>query len=919
MTGFYIPSLDAKDIYLQGDDLRISNHKYINSFDYSLDMIELKKISERKEWKLAKTDEFGKSYSSEIMNITFKYSVHEFNMVCPKYYVRYGYNILQSDLEDWKAYKDGKLVAIKVEEPMQEPIDEDLLPSYFKEEYAETNHTYKYYIGCIPTLVSKSKLRELLYENGFNYNGRHYCRFKRSSGSARVGKCLFIDDRYYKPMHRFEQCGLNVKRGDDIDLASFEAYISLLTSSIVDTISISPDNILVVDDYDSVFNDDAVVTEIGSDGMLTTTEKNISITNCIWDGQSLIDVSLMGKYADKGMILLRNKFFKSCCFNTNIQQFFKDHNITDISQINGRTHATRIEDIKLITTPSSIKFLKFGDFDTWLANICPYFGVVKFDKPTHFFDGRLVQIHYQLINTLQMSEDEVQALLQDDLDYINLINSDPDAMRFHLGLDKHITENPHSIMRTKSDIVYQMLNYDCGFEHTDLYKNFKHDITKSMYKDLRCGHVLVNGTYATLSGNPYEMLLQSIGQFDGTPLIGVGCVHSKRFEYNKTILGSRSPHVTIGNILLAKNIESEEIDKYFNFTDNIIVLNSIGDNILQRLSGCDYDGDAMLITDNPILIRSAQKNYDVFKVPSSEVHSNKKKRKYTAESLADLDIKTGTNKIGEIVNLSQSLNSLLWDKVNKTGKDAKDCFDEIKDIYYDVCQLDVMSGIEIDKAKKEVLVDNEKELRKMRQKYAQELTASDDRKILPKFLGFIARTKGYYDSKKKDYQMHQTSMDYVWHIVNKQRAPRDNKHIKLYDIFCIDKDESSINTYSVNRLTEITSEYITQMAAVYLKDISYDEKQKLREEIRINTMNAINKLKINNATFTTCIRRIDKNKATDKLFELLFNYKNSIIKDAIAKYPVKNVRFFNEKDGIYNIFGERYSKKPVFMGVSEES
>ena len=68
----------------------------------------------------------------------------------------------------------------------------------------------------------------------------------------------------------------------------------------------------------------------------------------------------MGKYSDKGMILLRNLFFKCCCFNTNLQQWFADHGITEVSQLKGYTKAKRVEDIKIVTTPSSIKYLKFG-------------------------------------------------------------------------------------------------------------------------------------------------------------------------------------------------------------------------------------------------------------------------------------------------------------------------------------------------------------------------------------------------------------------------------------------------------------------------------------------------------------------------------------------------------------------------------
>lgn len=99
----------------------------------------------------------------------------------------------------------------------------------------------------------------------------------------------------------------------------------------------------------------------------------------------------------------------------------------------------------------------------------------------------------------------------------------------------------------------------------------------------------------------------------------------------------------------------------------------------------------MLLTNNPLLISSARKNYDKFLVPTNLVESTKSIRYYTPEQQADLDIKTSVNKIGEIVNLSQELQTLMWHKLNNGSS-----FEDIRELYYDICQLDVMSGLEID-------------------------------------------------------------------------------------------------------------------------------------------------------------------------------------------------------------------------------
>ena len=449
---------------------------------------------------------------------------------------------------------------------------------------------------------------------------------KRSTGSARVGKCLFINESLFKPLLNFSSGAIRLNPGDEIDLAAYEGYIALPSSSIIDTLPIKPENILLIDDYDSVFNEDVIETH-DENNWLKTTEKNCTITNTIWDGQSLMDISLFGDYSEYGMVLLRNLMFKSCCFNCNIQQWFKDNNITDISQLNGKTRATKIEDVKLITTPNSIKYLKFSTWDEWLDNLYPNFGVVKHDKKTHFFEGRLVQTHYQLLNTLQMSKDEVNEFLSEALDFAQLLRNNPEVVRYYIKYPDIDELDPLSRpMNSKNDVVYNLMSINDNFTKTKYYKDFLIDLLRSYYKNLKNGHVYVNGNYSTLLGNPIEMLQQSIGKFDGKSQIGIGNIHSIRFDYNKTLLASRSPHVTIGNIWLPYNTENKLIDCYFNLTPEIICLNSIGENVLQRLSGADFDSDTVLLTDNEILIRAAKRNYHLFKPPTSFESARKVKR-----------------------------------------------------------------------------------------------------------------------------------------------------------------------------------------------------------------------------------------------------------------------------------------------------
>lgn len=913
----YIPSLDGKDIYISNsldpkNGYRLKNKtgnlnlsRFINSLDYSLDLIKMRQVHknlfpiadvEQLETVFSfdeKGNEYdevhsrGKEYSCQVINVTFKYSNKEFNRVRGSYYIRFGYRIDDLEFEDCIAWDDGEIVGVQTGEKVNNPVDAEELPYFiFKDGMYRAKDNIK-------TCNNVVDIRSDIYENGFVCEGIKYVRFKRSSGSSRVGKCLFINERLYNAMHEWEMCGIQVKEGQDIDLAALEPYIALTLSSIIDTIEIKPENILVVDDYKSVFHERAIATRL-VDGRLVSKPEDVEISNSIWDGQSLMDRSLFGEYSNKGMLLLRARFFKSCCFNANIQQWFADHGIKKISQLNGYTRAKKIEDVKLITTPSSIKYLKFGTLDHWLDTLETTFGVVKYEKKTHFFDGRMVQTHYQLINTLQMTYEEVEQFIKPSLDYARMIKTDPAVLRHQISYQYQSPDDTFytKAVTSKNDIIYRLLGMNDRFAKTKMYRNFCNDLIKSFIKNLRCGHVLVRGNYSTLCGNPIEMLKMSIGQFDGSSIIERDTVHCEMFESGKELLGSRSPHVTIGNILVTRNVIRPEIARYMNPTNEIVYVNSIQENLLERLSGADFDSDTMLLTDNEILVTAAKRNYDNFPVPTKLVKSAMRNRRYTNREKADLDIKTSVNKIGEIINLSQELNSILWDRINKGAS-----VDDVMELYCDISQLDVMSNLEIDSAKRENPANNTRELQLLKKKY--DVRDKKNRHVRPLFFKYIDGYKGYRDDyhvyveqddefqklfktdKYKDaqtikkesanniviergrmsYLKHETSMDYLQKCINRFYVPRDKEANHGLSYMLI-----PINSVKGEYQKEIEQQII-ELARTAKRDINslwsnqeYSNKQKREQanEIKEKCSAALQEIQINEKTMRKLLGKLEE-------------------------------------------------------------
>lgn len=749
--------------------------------------------------------------------------------------------------------------------------------------------------------LNTTKIREKLYQNGFYLDGKHYVRFKRSSGSSRVGKCLFIREELYNAMMEYSYMGLDFPADKEVDLASLEAYISLTTSSIINTIKINPSQILVIPDYESEFYEDAIITRVNN-GKLETKKDRVKIKNSIFDGQSMLDVSVFeeNKYGDKGMLLLRNRFFKSCCFNTNIQKFFKDKGITKIKQLNGVTLSRKVENIKLITTPSSIKYLKFGALEEYLNKIDNTFGVVKYDKPPHFFEGNLVQTHYQLLNTLEFSKKEMREFLSQTLQYINLLKTNPAVMRYHLKMNlenlKEKSEKYYNL-ETTNNFIYTMLGINDDITKTNMYLYFVRDLIKNLVKDVKNGHVLINGNYSTLFGNAIEMLEHSINNFEGRSVLSVDEIISKRFEKDKELLGSRSPHITMGNIWLIKNVQNDEVDKYFNLTNQIVVVNSINNNLLERIGGADFDSDTVLLTDNQILINKAKQNYDNFLVPTSQVISKKTIRYNNNKHKADLDTKTSVNKIGEIVNLSQILNSRLWE--------LKKLNENYDDIYNDVCKLAVMSMIEIDSVKKEFDIDMVQELKELREKYKDCILQR------PMFFNSLDINEEYKKEIDK-YRNYETSMDYLIDIMkNANRTTKkkyDNSKVPLYELFK-EVERGRKDSRQIYKINEMIATYKKENNRLWSdKNIKNTEKYFTSLEMKEKLLNDISKIKINEVTIYRILKNIS-NTSQRMMIGILFNIYQDKFLTLIKKKKREIFNLYMEQNGKIKIYNLEFNQK----------
>ncbi|NMM65473.1 hypothetical protein HBE96_23120 [Clostridium sp. P21] len=919
--GYIVDKTSKKDI----DELYKAKkrvfRKYRGSMDYSLLTIYLQK-NHKKFVKYNKNK--NRLYSNNIITVNFDYSYES------------------EDLQETKTkiselYKE--LRGIK-KNKTNTPIIQTK-----KDEIANLKEHKK------SSELSTQELRQKLYKDGFtlNVNDKEitYVRLYRSSGSARDGKINFVNKDYYKDIITYAMAGLEYKDKNDLDLPSIEAYISLIASSITDTFQMSPKNVLFIDDITSTFTDTVMGTELTNiiknengkivKGDLKTDILETKITNKITDGEALLDKSIFldTGLEDKAVMQIRNRHYKGTGINTDIQAFFKEHGITDISQLKGKTLAKKIEDIKLITTKSSIKYLKFNKtFEDWCKIADDTWGICKTDKGQHHNFNEMASTHYQLLNTLGMSYKEMEQFLKPTIEYIKLLKNDVTVFKLHLGLlvdgtlkeilinsDENFDTTELDDFKSDSEFILNMLKINEDFINTPICKKFREEIITNYKKNVKKGHVLINGTYATVISNPYEYLLASVGKYKNvSETLQPQQCYCKKYTEGEDILAVRSPQPTMSNVTVMENTYCKEFDTYFNFTDNVIVISSIGWNIMEQLSSLDFDGDACLITNSKLLTQKCKqleedkitvngKLVKRFLVSTDFTTKSSIDRSYTPENLCDTDIKCAEGKIGECINLVQMLNSVYWDRKYKGEKEIKkgiltkeDLEEGLLELYKDISNLNVLSCIIIDSAKKESPITAKTEMDKIRQKgylgreetkiYNKETKEWEEKEvgIRPYFFKFLN------GGKKYKFNKYDTGMDYLVKIMNKgnDRKAENDKTIPLKNILVKQKINKA-NRKKIQRFINLVEKEREKIKAVFTKSEenaqkSDEEKYKKYKEIKDEYKQKIEEgIELTSITVYAIIKRLDKATAILEDNRKILNQKlKDTKKSGVSKEEIKD-------------------------------
>ena len=240
----------------------------------------------------------------------------------------------------------------------------------------------------------------------------------------------------------------------------------------------------------------------------------------------------------------------------------------------------------------------------------------------------------------------------------------------------------------------------------------------------------------------------------------------------------------------------------------------------------------------------------------------------TPKSLAGLDQTIAKNKIGEIVNLSQFLNCLLWDGLfTERGEHHP------MDIYHDICILAVLSGMEIDKAKRLYAVDSAKVLARLRH-YRQNFKKKNGGN-LPAFYKYIVGDESP-DAGENNAHL-EAPMAFV-HDAADAFAGRAayTRTLPVSELFDLDPTDAGQNdTHKKQNIIKAVTEAHTKITAMQtaMKDADDDEKMILCEEA--------------NEVYQACLKTVSRNVANDHILCMLID---EIDHPDKSKYDIKSAR-----------------------------
>ncbi|MGG1663075.1 hypothetical protein [Brevibacillus sp. NRS-1366] len=461
-------------------------------------------------------------------------------------------------------------------------------------------------IDVVMIKMSKtSDFDRLNNSKGFKINGDKYIRLFGTAGGVKKETIFYANEKVYVELNRriLNDRDPNFK----IVPAKDEAYKSLVSSSSISVGHLEPHEVLVVPDCITNFKEDVIriFDEEGKEYPTVIEVKDYPIENNASDGFGLICPELAQKWGVNSGACIRNSTCKGMVFQFDFHAFANEavskHEKTYFVPDVWGKELKDIRKVKLILTASMVKLWKAYDSIEHYLESCKKnghtFSITKF-TPEKLENER--DLNYQFVQALEMSDSDIEELVNPTINNIkDVLSNDYRKALIYLKGDTLKARN------------YEIKNYDYSdalmIEPRLMNDPFVKSKIKSLIgkriNDLKKGDISVRANFATASGDPYA-LCQSIFNLPVTGILEAG-EHYSRYWSDRgvsKVACFRAPMSVANNIRILNLQDSDELRYWYQYMPTVNIFNAF-DTTCHAQNGQDYDGDANLTTDNPVLLR----------------------------------------------------------------------------------------------------------------------------------------------------------------------------------------------------------------------------------------------------------------------------------------------------------------------------
>ena len=661
--------------------------------------------------------------------------------------------------------------------------------------------------------TSKEEIRTEFYTNGvtiiyqsYNKKGEvikeesiHYKMLYRTTGKAKKGSCMFINEKLYDVAKNFLYMGIELPY-ENSPIVEMGAYSSLITSSIVGKVQILPEQILVINDVDSFFNTKVISVETDAyKHCMAVPIDDYKVKNTLFDGQALIDTSIFPDWGE-GYILLRHHLCKMAAFHSDIQKFMKDYfgdkyETAIVQDMFGND--VKVKDIRLITTDNAMKWLKFDvTYDYWCdkvrENNC-MFGIVKTAHQSKL--GEVQRMSYQMINALDINI--MPEVVQCSIDYIEQLKTNEDVFLDYLRDNVNFSND--------YEVLIALVEQDREFLRSEYFRDRKNKIIEAYVLNLKSGKIIQNADNLVIAGSPYAMLLHSVGEDvskDITFCKDDGCIqcYTERFKNGEYLAEFRSPFNSKNNMGYLHNVYHDYFTKYFIFGKQIIAINMIGTDFQDRNNGSDQDSDSLYVTNNAQIVDYARYCYLNYPTIVNNIPKEKNSYVMSLENYAAIDnnLAAAQLAIGESSNLAQICLTYTYNFSEKKYQDY-------------VCILSVLAQVAIDNAKRRFDIDLTEEIRRIK----KDMNIKENG--YPAFWGII---KGRDFNRKNINSKLICPMNYIFEM-NIKKCRSTSSTLPMSDFFV--KYEMYEHKRKSRKVEEFIEKYSLNLYINYQKAISEND------------------------------------------------------------------------------------------------